>query len=164
MFILRNENLAKEAAQKAFIGVWSNHKTLDPKQSIRAYIKKATLNKALSLLKSQQLHRDAGEEPLQYQEDNSANPYQSLANTERTEQVRQAINGLPTRCREIFVLAKYEGKTYKEIGAMMDISPKTVENQVARAMKLLRKALTPYFGGIIFFMINLGELIKSMVS
>lgn len=58
--------------------------------------------------------------------------------------VRQAIEALPERCRLVFLLSRDAGLTYDAIAARLGISPKTVENQIVRALRRLRAALKPH--------------------
>jgi RNA polymerase sigma-70 factor (ECF subfamily) len=55
-----------------------------------------------------------------------------------------AIGSLPEKCREIFEMAKFEGLTYDEIAEYLQVSVKTVENQMGIALKKLREAMVPY--------------------
>lgn len=66
--------------------------------------------------------------------------------TERLKKfLEEAINALPTKCRQIFVLSRNAGLTYEEIAEEMDISIKTVENQMSIALKKLRESLKPLY-------------------
>jgi RNA polymerase sigma-70 factor, ECF subfamily len=67
------------------------------------------------------------------------------AETERI--IHRLIDKLPPRCRQIFLLSRIEQLSYKEIAALMDLSPKTVENQIAIALKFLRDSLYSGKGG-----------------
>jgi RNA polymerase sigma-70 factor (ECF subfamily) len=58
--------------------------------------------------------------------------------------MKKCISELPERRREVFVLSRQHGLTYKEIAAVMDISPKTVDNQMVEALKFLRKRLQSF--------------------
>ena len=60
------------------------------------------------------------------------------------ELVQKAINQLPEKCKAIFVLSREEGLTYQEIANQLDLSVKTVENQMSIALKKMRAALKPY--------------------
>jgi RNA polymerase sigma-70 factor (ECF subfamily) len=63
---------------------------------------------------------------------------------EMQEHIDQTIDGLPHRCKLIFLLSRFEALSYKEISVQLDISPKTVENQISKALKIIRKALQKY--------------------
>jgi len=86
----------------------------------------------------------AGEEPLTFQKSKSENPHDLAERKELTEYIRAAINDLPERCRLIFTLCKEEGLSHKEVAEKLDISTKTIENQITKAMKSLRAAVTRY--------------------
>jgi len=60
---------------------------------------------------------------------------------QRTALVQQAIQSLPDRCRLIFTMSRYDGLSYREIADNLDLSIKTVENQVSKALKVLRESL-----------------------
>ena len=64
-------------------------------------------------------------------------------------QIDQAIDSLPERCRIVFMLSRFDDMTYKEIAKTLDISEKTVENQIVKALKLLRAYLGPYLSIIL---------------
>ena len=68
--------------------------------------------------------------------------------------VTKAINSLPPKCRAVFQLSRFEELTYREIAEKMDISIKTVENQMGKALKILRRELGAYLN-LIFLMIFL---------
>jgi RNA polymerase sigma-70 factor (ECF subfamily) len=55
------------------------------------------------------------------------------------------VDSLPEGCRTVFILSRYENKKYNEIAAILEISVKTVENQMGRALRLLRDKLVPIF-------------------
>ncbi|MDL5049915.1 sigma-70 family RNA polymerase sigma factor [Oscillatoria amoena NRMC-F 0135] len=65
--------------------------------------------------------------------------------------IEQAIDKLPEQCRIIFQLSRHEGMSYKEIAEALDIAPKTVENQIGRALKVLKVELKEYFPLFLIF-------------
>jgi RNA polymerase sigma-70 factor (ECF subfamily) len=74
---------------------------------------------------------------------------------ELAQQIDQAIDQLPERCRLVFLLSRYEDLTYREIAEKLDIKEKTVENQIVKALKLLRKYLAPYLSSILLIFIKI---------
>ena len=60
-------------------------------------------------------------------------------------QIEKIVENLPGKCRQVFELSRYEMKTHKEIGAMLGISEKTVENHITRALRLIRSNLNSFF-------------------
>ena len=63
---------------------------------------------------------------------------------ELEEKIREAIDGLPEKCREIFELNRFNGLRYNEIAVQLEISVKTVENQMSKALRILRSQLAKY--------------------
>ena len=69
---------------------------------------------------------------------------QTLMADDLQVEIDQAIDSLPEKCRLVFVLSRFEDMTYQEIADQLGISIKTVENQISKALKSLRSALSPY--------------------
>jgi len=73
-----------------------------------------------------------------------ANTQQNMENMELEEYLHSVIEQLPEKCRMVFVMSRFEELSYKEIAEKLEISPKTVENQISKALKVLREHLTLY--------------------
>ena len=73
-----------------------------------------------------------------------ANALSDLQDEELKAVLHKAIDDLPERCRIVFTLSRFEEYSYQEIATELEISPKTVENQISKALKLLRIALEKY--------------------
>ena len=69
---------------------------------------------------------------------------------EMKNSIQKAVDSLAPKCKEIFCMSRYEGLTYHEIAAILGISVKTVETQISRAFKSLRKQLTQFFEWYLF--------------
>lgn len=142
--VLGDRNLAEDLVQEVFYEVWRKRATLTINQSLRAYLKRAAVNRTLNYIRDQRLIVD----------DESAMPFDlasdqvgAVAQLEAEElqtQIEAAISDLPERCRLIFGLSRFEEMSNKEIAAQLAISVKTVENQMTKALRLLREKLTPY--------------------
>ncbi len=76
-----------------------------------------------------------------------------LAERELKTRIKGIVDRLPIRCRSVFMLSRYDGKSYKEIAELMDISVKTVENQMVKAVKVLRSELQDYLVAVIVMII-----------
>jgi RNA polymerase sigma-70 factor (ECF subfamily) len=142
--VIGDRNLAEDLVQEVFYELWRKRATLTIQQSLRAYLKRAAVNRTLNYIRDQRLIVD----------DESALPYdlaseqvgvvQQLEADELQEQIEAAISELPERCRLVFGLSRFEEMSNKEIAAHLDISVKTVENQMTKALRMLRKKLTPH--------------------
>jgi RNA polymerase sigma-70 factor (ECF subfamily) len=73
---------------------------------------------------------------------------------ELQHELHKAMNELPQQCRTIFQLSRFEDKKYKEIAEELAISPKTVENQMGKALKILRTRLADFLPLIVYLLFN----------
>lgn len=63
---------------------------------------------------------------------------------ELSKRLKEAINTLPSSYREAFIMHRFQGKSYKDIADILNVSPKTVDYRIQQALKLLRKELQEY--------------------
>ena len=139
---VRSPDLAEELVQDVFLKLWSKREQLAEIETFRTYLFRAARNTALNYLRRAKLERRWQEE----QGTDTDPPTTFAADDETVEQelaaaVQEAINRLPPRCREIFLLSRDGGLTYAEIARSLEISVKTVETQMGRALKSLRASL-----------------------
>lgn len=141
--LLNDMDEAEETVQQVFIGVWEKRKTMQVTESIHAYLAKSVHNAALNRIKHLNVRmRYTKEQQLNFE----ANPpitEISHAN-ELKSRISAAIEGLPEQCRLIFKLSRFEEMKYAEIAEQLGISIKTVENQMGKALKVLREKLKDY--------------------
>ena len=78
-----------------------------------------------------------------------------LQEIETENEIKAAIDSLPERCREIFLLSRFEELKYNEIAKKLNISVKTVEAQMSKALKILREKLSGYLAVLIFCLLNI---------
>ena len=141
--ILPDEHIIEDLVQDVFYEIWKKRKTLKIKSSVVAYLRKATRNKTLNYIRDQKIDlRNAPPKEDLKSETNST--IQTLMADDLQEEIDQAIDSLPDRCRLVFVLNRFEELSYKEIADQLDISVKTVENQISKALKSLRISLGGY--------------------
>jgi RNA polymerase sigma-70 factor (ECF subfamily) len=86
--------------------------------------------------------------------DQTDTAHKNLQLQELERQLRAAINDLPEQCRTIFQLSRYEELRYRDIGLRLGISVKTVENQMGKALKLLRARLVEFLPLLILYFMN----------
>jgi RNA polymerase sigma-70 factor (ECF subfamily) len=144
---------AEEMVQGAFIAVWERHDTLEVHTSIKSYLYRAVHNSCLNRVKHLKV-RQKHEEDVKYQADAT----QSDASNEMVEReldaiMANAIDALPTQCRQVFRLSRFENLTYAEIAQQLGISVKTVENHMVKALRVLREKLKDYLPVIIWLLL-----------
>lgn len=141
--ILKDMDEAEDIVQATFIKIWENRGDLDIKHTVRSYLFKAVYYKCINQLE----HRTV---KLKYQ-DYGIRAQSSLVQQpevfpdELEENIKKAINRLPPQCRIIFVMSRYEELRYSEIAQKLNISVNTVENQISKALKILRSELKDIF-------------------
>jgi RNA polymerase sigma-70 factor (ECF subfamily) len=142
---VHSPDVAEELVQDIFLKLWTKRDQLAEIETLKTYLYRAARNQALNHLRRMKLERRWQEEHA-----DEAEPAVSFTAVENaTEQelaaaVQAAVARLPPRCREVFLLSRDGGLTYAEIAKALDISVKTVETQMGRALKSLRLALERY--------------------
>ncbi len=142
---VKNKAEVEDIAQDVFIKFWEKRKKLNITSSVAAYLHRMAMNEAISYLRRKK-HFES-EEVIEYSVPNNLySGEEKLLQNELQQNITDAINSLPPKCRAIFQLSRFEELTYKEIAAKLDISVKTVENQMGKALKVLRGKLKGYLG------------------
>lgn len=140
MSIVRNETVAEEIAQEIFMYLWEKRKEIELKSALKSYLLTSVRYKAINYIKLElpKLQATTDLEGIS----GIAQPEMATNETDLLKaRVQRAIDQLPDKCRNIFVLSRYGGLTYKEIAEELDLSVKTVENQMSIALKKLRETL-----------------------
>lgn len=134
---LKNTQEAEEHALDIFMYVWENRQTLDILISFKAYFFQAARNKCLNSLRSRKDIVSIDEVDLDYRELEDT----SLEVKELNELIQEAVMALPEKCREVFLSSRNENMTNQEIAEKMQVSVKTVEAQITKALKRIREYL-----------------------
>jgi RNA polymerase sigma-70 factor (ECF subfamily) len=137
---------AEEVVQEVFYKVWKNRKNLDEKQSVKCYLFTSVKNNCFSVLEHQKVKNkySALLEYIYLTSEHQASTHDSLIANELEKDFSQALEKLPPDCRKIFELSRFEGLKYQEIADRLDISIKTVETQMSRALYKIRIQLKDY--------------------
>lgn len=130
----------EDLVQEIFVSVWKRRQALDPQQSIRGYLYSATRNEALKHLNQKKRQFNVSDTQQAFQERSlRGSPEKVLRNKELETEAQEALRALPERRREIFLLSRQHGLTYAEIAELLNISIKTVETQMGRALSTLEE-------------------------
>jgi RNA polymerase sigma-70 factor (ECF subfamily) len=137
--LLADMHASEDLAQEIFLEIWNKRQSIDIVQSIRAYIMRAGTNRAINYLKAKKLSfseidLDRDDQEMDAQDEDE------LAQKEiYFENLRDSIASLPEKCRVVFSLSRYDKMTYSEIAAQLNISIKTVENHISKALRILKE-------------------------
>lgn len=135
-----DENLAEDLAQDVFFELWKKRESLQINTSIKAYLRKAAINKTLNYFRGQKI-KWVDEEYLPLLESKNPSVFQKMEADQLQKEIDEAINNLPPRCRLVFCLSRFEGMSYQAIADDLGISVKTVENHISKALKHLKVSL-----------------------
>ncbi|SFG76166.1 RNA polymerase sigma-70 factor, ECF subfamily [Desulfotomaculum arcticum] len=132
---------ARDAAQEIFIRVFRALPGFNLRSSFATWLYRIATNLCLDLL--QRRARDIKRQvPLEdHWQDGSPGPEADLLEKERAGAVKEAVNELPDGYRVVLVLHHYQGLSYKQVSAVMELSEKTVATRIHRAKKMLREKL-----------------------
>ncbi|HEY3389658.1 MAG TPA: RNA polymerase sigma-70 factor, partial [Prolixibacteraceae bacterium] len=142
---LNDPHAAEEVVQDIFMKLWENRATLRSDGSGKSFLFQAVHNKSLNLLAHQKVVNQYAEMiQAVYSHPEEFDVQESLMAKELSLRIQTIINELPTECKRIFLMSRTEGKKYNEIAEELNISVKTVETQINRALKKLRSELSDY--------------------
>lgn len=141
-----DKSKVEDIAQEMFAELWTKKDSLQIHTSISAYLRRMAISRTLNYMRDsrkynwEELESGMDTEPAMAVQE--ATVIQSLEESELKKTLETAINKLPEKCRVIFMLSRYDELSYAEISRQLNISIKTVENQIGKALKQLRLALT----------------------
>ncbi len=142
--VLQDEHQAKDLVQDVLFNFWVKREEIQINNGLRAYLKRATVNKSIDQIRRKKRF-GVPEEITDFNQaslDSSVLEVMETSDLEAT--ILAAIDTLPERCRLIFSLSRFEDLSHKEIAGKLDISTKTIENQMTKALKVIRLAVQQY--------------------
>lgn len=146
---LADYNEAEEIVQDFFVSMWQNQKNLFPSDSLKNYFFTSVKNKSFNFLKHKRIkeayiHRLIGltGNHLVYDTD-------IYVATELQEKITSAIDSLPEKCREVFIMSRFRAMKNEEIAHELELSKRTVETHISHALNILRSELKNYSGLLI---------------
>lgn len=142
VFHTGQSDLSHDIVQQTFLSVWEHRRSIKPHLSFLAYIFRISRNLMYDAVKHRKIREriDGALSPSAKSEIDD--PAEALHATLLHEKIHAIINeDLPPRCREIFLLSRFEGKSNQEIAGSLHLSIRTVEHQISYALKVLRKKI-----------------------
>lgn len=156
--LIPDESTCQDLAQEVIVELWRKRDSLDIRLSLRAYLRKAAINRALNHIKTQRRYvLESSDDALSREADTSVADIDQKRNQDSLEAaLHLAIAALPEKCRLVFSLSRFEHLSHREIAEQLGISVKTIENQITKALRLLRDALTNHanLSPVVIWIIN----------
>ncbi len=155
--LLANTAEAEDVVQEAMFRIWEKRAKTEINTSVQAYLFRAVRNHALNCIRKKKVHLAYYADTASGQCDTAAKASDVLYMSELQRRVREAVAKLPAERQRIFIMSRYEGLKYREIADELGISPKTVENQLGRALQALRIDLADYLPLLMLFLSDIFE-------
>ena len=140
---IKNKDVVEQIVQDVFINIWENKKKFSPKGNLKSYLFRSVKNRTINYLKHEAVKNKSNEDLKLIYYSTEENIEKQFEKEELLKLIDEGINLLPEKCKEVFLLVKFSGLSYKETAEVLSISPKTVENQMGKALKSLREFLIP---------------------
>lgn len=132
---------AEELVQSVFINIWEHRKSLDETRSVKNYIYQSAVNYIYNYLKKKAIRARFVEAELQKGELHSNQSYDQIFFHDLESSISSIVETLSPRQQKIFQLSRLEGLSHEEIAKNLDLSVRTVENQIYRALKIIKSKL-----------------------
>jgi RNA polymerase sigma-70 factor (ECF subfamily) len=145
--IVNDPEMAEEIVQNMFCRLWEKKEQVSIQESITGYLYRSVYNDGLNYLKHLKVRGHYQDHALR-QERWDPPASQQLETNELEERIRKALNELPEKCRTIFQMSRFQELKYQEIAHELNLPLKLVENQMGKALKLLRIKLADYLPSI----------------
>ena len=149
--ILKNDVEAEEMVQQVFFKLWERNESLSLSGSVSAYLYRAVHNESLNYIKHQKVRSNHQLHVAYSMKNEVEHPAKKVMAGELEKKIHTALNELPEQCRTIFQMSRFDELKYREIADKLGISVKTVENQMGKALKLLREKLVDFLIFILLF-------------
>ncbi|RAV28875.1 RNA polymerase sigma-70 factor [Sinomicrobium soli] len=151
---IENSEDAREIVQNTFYKLWKKRSRLASDTNLNSYLFSIVKNECLDYFRHQKIKRRYREEVERERAailEHSLRDDPSLLCIEQelSRKVNRLIDQLPPSCRQIFIKSRFEGLKYAEIAHELNISPKTVENQISKALRFLRNELGEYLTSLL---------------
>lgn len=143
------EDEARDIVQDVFVKFWNDKEKLAIQYSIRSYLFVSVKNKCLDLLRKRNSFAKIQE--ISTKHDTAVESYDHFVLSELESLFISSLEKLPERCREIFELSRMQGLKNREIAAQLNLSEKTVENQMTKALHILKEELKDYLPLLFLF-------------
>jgi RNA polymerase sigma-70 factor, ECF subfamily len=149
---INDYNQSEEIVQDVFVKIWQNYEHIEHNTELKPYLYTAVRNSSLNYLRHLKIRRKYIIEVSDSKESIEYTTEDEMTESEINNRIHEAVNKLPDHWKEAIILSKYDKLKYNEIAEKMNISQKTVEKYVSKALQFLRSELKNLFVAILFFL------------
>lgn len=163
---LHDEQAAEDIVQDTFVKIWEQKREVVEGENARFYLVAAVRNNCITALRKQKTQQvrytDMTPEPEPDPEPMLTVSQLQEQEKEQARRIAEALNRLPPKCREVFLLIKMQGMSYKQAAQTLDLSVKTIENQMGKAIRILRDSASVALP--LFFWLLMAEKTATIVG
>jgi RNA polymerase sigma-70 factor, ECF subfamily len=139
--IIRDMSDAEDVVQKVYFKLWNKREELFIQSSISSYLYRMVHNDSINYVREKTSHLEHNYNYISNFENEDNSTSQEVERSELRTTIDAAINSLPEQCRKVFEMSRLQQLSHNEIALRLNISNKTVENHISKALKLLRENL-----------------------
>jgi RNA polymerase sigma-70 factor (ECF subfamily) len=140
--ILKDKDEAEDIVQQVFVTIWEKRSEMEVHTSFKGMMYRAVQNACLNRIKHQTVRRSHAKEVIMT--GSSSFSQQDIQYKELQKKIDESIDQLPEQCARIFRMSRFDELKYQEIADKLGLSVKTVENQMGKALKLMRENMKDY--------------------
>ena len=145
VYRVQDADIAKDITQETFLRIWNKRESLQPEKSFFSLLARISTNLCYDHFRYSEVRLKNKDRIPQYGKSHFDNPEEVVQAQAIEKIIRTLVNEkLPQKCRIIFVLSRIEGFSNQEISIKLGLSIRTVENQIYRALKILKKHMQKY--------------------
>jgi len=130
--------ISKDVLQELFISLWEKRHSMVLKESLKAYLYQVARHKIIDIYRKNATYRKYLQQLIEHFDAQPHSITDTVDNKARTQELFEAINHLPERMKEIFMLSRFENLSVEQISTHLGLSQQTVKNQITKALKILR--------------------------
>lgn len=138
--VVVDQQTSEDIVQEVLTEMWKKRETIEISGSIVGYLKRSVYYRSLNFVKAK-ANQMQDLDTVAHFENKDISIEEDIYGQELFEEIDEVVQSLPERCKAVFALSRYEEMSYKEIGEALNISTKTVENQISKALGILRKSI-----------------------
>lgn len=142
---------AEEVVQNTFVKIWERRTTIQVQTSVKAYLYSMVRNSCLNVIKHEKVKQEYAQDHQYVSEKARLVVEEKMISNDLESKIYEAMRALPEQCRLVFQLSRFEELKYQEIADQLEISVKTVENQMGKALKTMRVHLKEYLVLVLLF-------------
>ena len=145
---------SKDVVHSVFIKIWENRGSFEFDKPAKSYLFTSVYNRSLNTIRDNKKFINSEDDEIHAATLEKGEFHDTMEVAELEGKIKKAISKLPPKCREVFELNRFEGKKYAEIAEHLNISIKTVEGQMSKALKIMKEELKDYLYLLILFILK----------